>query len=504
MSDMGGWYKFGQGIAARREENTKNKIQDIEDAYQGLQRGIELYQGGDHDRAGAEMEKSLKTLGVIDKSATWTHEEDKDPDRIKLLANAVKMFNKGTSSGTQFYDDARAALGYMPKKLSNIQRKALTEAQTGSQERLGSQYLSTMLSPTDTGQGVANRLGLVNQTRPELSSQIGDITGLNTQALTDKAYAPYQADIGSYVAKSAPELLKGPLSDPAMSAQFAQDVPALATKALPELAKIDKKGTTGVHITDIPIKGKTHKAIVDNVGNIIKDFGETPGKDYKFGQDVIQDEDNNWWRIDPSSGRWQKWDNGKGNFVTSRTAPSETYGKTRKTMTAEQQKAMASYLTVKSDIDDVFKKMNVYEKKVGPVSGNYNKFAMYFKDDPDFKDVQMIQGMIESNILRAQSGLVVSDSERAFYEKNILPMLTNPKGNFKAGMQRLQKWITKQYNYNIKMGNISRTKMPGEMVDVINNENNPTPTQRTVTRTGTAKDGRKVIQYSDGSIEYAP
>lgn len=183
------------------------------------------------------------------------------------------------------------------------------------------------------------------------------------------------------------------------------------------------------------------------------------------------------------------WNRDEGVFydtVTRKVVPATDLAPVAFARTSDETSKMLSGIqTATQNIADLKSVIKDFEL-TGPIRGRYKELASKFADDPRFVDARALKGMIESDILRSQSGLVVSDTERKYYETNILPMMTNPDANFKALVNRVDVWLKRIFNNNVDMLKKQR-KLAPDKIKIEQEKEQPS-------KTGSKKIGRFTVE----------
>ena len=264
------------GLENLYKQNQETKAKQIEEHYGGLSRKLDVWDAGDKDHAGQGITEHLKGLGVIPDDAKWSHEPDKDSERMKLIKAQVKLFDKGKISAQEFYEGLGRAANYDPTagesksktaalteyhpKLGQYQQKGLESAQGGSMDKLTAQYIAALSSPTDTMEGANTRLAATGQVDPN-----------------DPDWQRNQAEMIPLIQQNQPGLL----SNEFLSRELSQMNPAAAAKIIPSMSRLEASGSGSTKITTIPVGGKTHKVLINNSGEVVKDLGEDSEAGYK-------------------------------------------------------------------------------------------------------------------------------------------------------------------------------------------------------------------------------
>lgn len=171
-------------------------------------------------------------------------------------------------------------------------------------------------------------------------------------------------------------------------------------------------------------------------------------------------------------------------FVPSRgggeTKTIDLQGRTSKrnldSLSANAKASLASARIAYNGIAGAEKVYNEALKGVtGPVSGRAASAYAMVANSPEVTNLKQKLGRTLASVLRAESGLVVTDTERAFYENTLLPMLKNPQANFEVLLKETKAWIQDIHDSNVDILRESNTESPQKLSEVQQKATPPQP-----------------------------
>lgn len=147
--------------------------------------------------------------------------------------------------------------------------------------------------------------------------------------------------------------------------------------------------------------------------------------------------------------------------------PGRTSKKTLDTMSANTKATLGSARVAYKGINEAEKLYNEALKGVtGPIEGRAQLAYAKIANSPKIAELQQKLGRTLASVLRAESGLVVTDTERKFYEDNLLPMLKNPQANFETLLRETKKWIQDIHDSNIDILRETNTESPNKLSEM--------------------------------------
>jgi len=153
-----------------------------------------------------------------------------------------------------------------------------------------------------------------------------------------------------------------------------------------------------------------------------------------------------------------------GGEIKTISSPGRISKRTLDSMPANSKTSLASARVAYKGIMEAEQIYNEALKGVtGPIEGRAQLAYSKIANSPNIAQLQQKLGRTLAAILRAESGLVVTDTERKFYEDQLLPMLKNPQANFEVLLRETKKWIEDIHDSNVDILRESNTESPNKL-----------------------------------------